>query len=295
MIYLNIGLLFGLLLPLSSLAQIVVVDDSGVTHHFNEPAKRVVSLIPHATELLFKVGAGSQIVGAVEYSDYPEAAKKIPRVGGYSGLNVEIILMLKPDLIVSWPGGNANSDLKQVKKLGIPMYASNPKTFKDIARNLKNLGTLTGHSQEGKKAGEALYKKSEKLRFANSKKPKIKVFYQVWDEPLMTLNGNSFISKSIELCGGINVFADLLTVSAQISLESVIAANPEAIITGGHDRKREQWLESWQKVKGIDAVEYGNVFQIPPDILQRPTSRLYEGTYLLCQALDKARWNMKFK
>lgn len=284
--------LLGLVFSKSVFGQIEVTDDLGVTHRFNAPVKRVISLMPHATEMLFEVGAGKQVVGAVEYSDFPESAKKIPRVGGYSGLNIEVILTLKPDLIISWPGGNPSSDLNQVKKLGIPMYASDPKTFKDIADNLDDLGKLTGHAIEGKAVADRLYNKAQALRLMYANNPKVRVFYQVWNKPLMTLNANSFISKSIELCGGQNVFADLLTVAAQISLESVIKANPDAIVTGGHTKQREEWLLQWQKVADLKAVKYGNVFQIPPDVLQRPTSRLYEGTRLLCQALDEARHNL---
>lgn len=281
------------MLPAYCLGQIVVIDDAGTTHRLNSPAKRIVSLVPHATELLFEVGAGKQIVGASEYSDYPEAANAIPRVGGYRSINMEVILMLKPDLIVSWSDDNTASDLDGIKKLGIPVYVSNPKTFKDIARNLEHLGKLTGHAQKGINAGRALYEKSQTLRFKYANKRKVRVFYQVWDKPLITLNANTFISKSIELCGGSNVFADLLTSSPQISVESVIAANPDAIVTGGHAKERKGWIKKWQAIKSIKAVEYNNLFQIPPDILQRPTSRLYQGTQLLCQALERARQNMR--
>lgn len=291
------GLKFALslicLLPAYGFGQVIVIDDAGTTHHLNSPAKRIVSLVPHATELLFEVGAGKQIVGASEYSDYPEAANAISRVGGYRSINKEVILMLKPDLIVSWSDDNTGSNLEAIKKLGIPVYVSNPKTFKDIARNLEHLGKLTGHTEKGIKAGKALYEKSQALRVKYGNKRKVRVFYQVWDKPLITINANTFISKSIELCGGENVFASLLTNSPQISVESVLAANPDVIVSGGHAKERKGWIKKWQAIKLIKAVEYENLFQIPPDILQRPTSRLYQGTKLLCQALERARQNMR--
>ncbi len=268
---------------------ITLVDDIGVTHTFSTPVKRIVSLTPHATELLFAVGAGAQIVGAVDYSDYPKAALKIPRVGGYSGINIEVLMMLKPDVIISWPGGNRRDDLAKIKKLNLPLFASNPKNFAGIASNLQRLGILTGHPQQGQRTAYTLLQKTQKLRQENQHKDKIRVFYQVWDKPLMTLNKQSFIAHAINLCGGVNVFADLPTISAQVSLESVIAAKPEVIITGGHTQQSQQWFKKWRNVKGIKAVTLNNLYQIAPDILSRPTPRLYEGTRQLCKALDSAR------
>ena len=106
-----------------------VVDDAGVMHHMTQPAQRIVTLMPHGSELLFEVGAGAQIVGTVQYSDYPPAALAIPQVGGYSGINIEAIMALAPDLIVYWPEGNNQREIERLRQLGFKLFASDPVTF----------------------------------------------------------------------------------------------------------------------------------------------------------------------
>ena len=145
-------------------SSITVIDDDGIEHIFDQPVTRIVSLMPHATELLFEVGAGAQVVGAVKYSDYPEAAKKIPRVGGYSALNIEAIVALKPDLLIAWPEGNRNRELDRLKALGLPILVSDPREFKDIANALTLYGKVTGNEVQAEKALAAFNKKLNYLR-----------------------------------------------------------------------------------------------------------------------------------
>lgn len=276
-------------------AAITLVDDAKTIHTFAAPVKRIISLAPHITELLFAVGAGAQIVGTLAHSDYPKAARKIPRIGDYYQVNMEKLVTLKPDIIIGWQANNARGNWQKIHRLKRPIFISNPKTFVDIARNLQQLGILTGHSQQGERAAHMLRHNVQNLRQRHQHKKKIRVFYQVWDTPLMTLNRNSFITHVIELCGGVNVFADLPTVSSQVSLESVIAAKPEVILISEQRTKAYTELKRWQEVKGMHAVQVGNVYPIDASALSRPTPRLYQGAHQLCQVLDKARQKLVHK
>lgn len=280
---------FWLALPLLTQAEIVVTDDAGVEHRLPQPAQRIIALMPHGTELLFEVGAGAQVVGAVEYSDYPPAANDIPRIGGYSGLNIEAIMALNPDLIVAWPEGNNERELQRLTKLGFRLFASDPLTFAGIADNLERLGVITGHAQQGHEQAENVRAKTAELKARYSKQPQLLVFYQVWHQPLLTQNGSTFISHAIELCGGHNIFADLPMTSPQVSIEAVLAADPQVIVASGMGASRPEWLDDWRQYAQLSAVQSGSLYHIHPDLFHRPTSRFLQGTELLCQDLQQAR------
>jgi iron complex transport system substrate-binding protein len=278
-----------LALPSASSPSIKVIDDDGITHTFEQPVTRIVSLMPHATELLFEVGAGDHVVGAVQYSDYPEAAKKIPRVGGYSALNIEAIVALEPDLLIAWPEGNRNRELERLKALGLPILVSDPREFKDIANALTVYGKITGKESQ---AAIALGKFNKKLTYLlnkYSKQEKISVFYQVWNAPLMTQNGNTFISRAIELCGGNNIFSALPMTNPQVSIESILVQDPQVIVASGMGQARPEWLDDWKQYTTLQAVKKNNLFHILPELFQRPTSRFLIGTEQLCRAMEKAR------
>lgn len=275
-------------------ASITVVDDDGIEHVFDQPVKRIVSLMPHATELLFEVGAGAQVVGAVKYSDYPEAAKNIPRVGGYSALNIEAIVALQPDLLIAWPEGNRNRELDRLKALGLPILVSDPREFNDIANALTLYGKVTGKDAQAKKAVTAFNKKLNYLRSTysieeNSSQEKISVFYQVWNSPLMTQNGNTFISRAIEVCGGENIFADLPMTNPQVSIESILVQDPQVIVASGMGEARPEWLDDWRQYTTLQAVQKNQLYHILPELFQRPTSRFLVGTQQLCEAMQEAR------
>lgn len=266
-----------------------LTDDAGNVHHFSQPAQRIVSLIPHSTELLFAVGGGNAIVGAVQYSDYPEAAKKIPRVGGYSALNIEAIVALKPDLIIAWPEGNPTRDLLRLQQLGYEIFVSDPNSYENIARNLENLATASGNQKEGQKAAADFRRQVAQLRAEYSAKESLTVFFQVWHQPLFTQNGDTFISRAIELCGGRNVYADLDIKAPQVSIESVLEMNPDVIVATGMGESRPDWLDAWGRYQHLAAVKTQSLYHIQPDLLHRPTPRFLLGTRQLCEAMEQTR------
>lgn len=282
--------LLGVFLSINVCASsISIIDDEGIEHTFDQPLQRIVSLMPHATELLFEVGAGDHVVGAVQYSDYPEAAKKIPRVGGYSALNIEAIVALKPDLLIAWPEGNRNRELDRLKALGLPILVSDPREFKDIANALFIYGKITDNNEKAAKAIATFNKKLTYLRNTYSEQEKVSVFYQVWNAPLMTQNGNTFISRAIEVCGGINIFSDLPMTNPQVSIESILIQDPQVIVASGMGQARPEWLDDWRQYKTLQAVEANQLYHIAPELFQRPTVRFLLGTEQLCEAMQKAR------
>jgi len=274
---------------LNAHAEIVVRDDSGETVRLAAPARRIVSLAPHVTETLYAAGAGAWLVGAVDYSDYPAAAKTLPRVGGYSKLDLESIAALKPDLVVGWASGNAPAHVARLRALGIPVYLSQPERIDDVAASLERYGELAGTQAVAHAAAAAFRDRLQALRTRYGARPKVRTFYQIWKQPLMTVGGTQVISDAIRLCGGENVFADLKPLAPQVTVEAVLAADPEAIIASGMGEARPEWLDDWRQWKTLTAVKRDNLFFIPPDLIQRHTPRLVEGAARLCTHLEMAR------
>lgn len=274
-------------------AAITVTDDNGATVTLAAPAQRVISLAPHVTELIYAAGGGSRLVGAVSYSDYPPEAKQIPRVGDNKALDLERIAALKPDLIVVWRHGNAQAELERLRELHIPMFFSEPHKLDDVALTLTKLGTLLGTSDTADAAASNYRHEIAKLRARYANRPPVSVFYQVWDQPLMTLNGTHMVSDVIALCGGRNVFARLQPLVPTVSTEAVLAANPEAIVTASAGATKPDTplpqLDRWRAWPSLKAVARNNLFAIDGDLIDRPTPRLAQGAAQLCEDLDVAR------
>lgn len=256
-----------------------------------EPAQRVVSLSPGATELLFSAGAGDRVVAVSAWSDYPAEAADLPQVGDSNRLDLEAIVSLAPDLVVAWVDGNSRSQLERLSDLGIHVFWLAPRTFDDIAAAVSDLALLTGLLDLGNERAEAFRAEMAALEAQYADARPVKVFYQIWEQPLMTVNREELISKAISLCGGVNVFGELPRLVPRISREAVLEANPEAIITAGSSDDR-QWLEAWREFPGLAAVAADNLFLEPPDLLARPTLRMADGARHLCQTLEQARANL---
>ncbi|MGM0594624.1 MAG: cobalamin-binding protein [Pseudomonadota bacterium] len=279
-------LLLTLSLPLS--AALSVEDDTGKVVRLDAPAMRIVSLAPHATEQLFAIGAGGQVVGAVDYSDYPEAAKAVPRVGGYSRLDIEAILALKPDLVVAWESGNDERHLEKLEALGLTLYRSEPRELQDIPAAMRRLGVLSGHTKQAEQQASAFLDTLERLAEMNRERPPQRVFYQIWNRPLMTINGEHLISDVIALCNGKNVFAELPTLTPKVSEEAVLMADPDIIIASGMGEARPEWVDEWRRWEQLSAVKNDRLEFIPPDLIQRATPRLLDGAERLCRMLSNA-------
>jgi iron complex transport system substrate-binding protein len=276
-----------------ALASVSAVDDAGNTVTLPAPARRVISLAPHATELIYAAGGGAKLVGAVAYSDYPEAARRVPRVGDNRALDLERIAALKPDLIVVWRHGNAEQQIDRLRDLHIPLFFSEPRRLDDIATSLTRLGVLFDTSPAAQPAADAFRRDIAQLRARYASRTPVSVFFEVWNQPLMTLNGEHMISDVIALCGGRNVFAALKPLVPTVSTEAVLAANPDAIVTSSQGATASDrplpTLESWRAWPTLSAVKHGNLFAIDGDLLTRPAPRIAQGAAQLCEDLDQAR------
>ena len=271
------------------LAEIAVKDDAGQVVRLAQPARRIVSLSPHITENLFAIGAGERVVGTVEFSNYPEAAKRIPLVGGYEKLDLEAVAALRPDLVLAWESGNIASHVTKLKGIGLPVAVTEARRIEDVPDDLERLGALSGAGVGARAVAAKFRERLAALRTRYGERPKVRVFYQVWNQPLMTVGGGQIISDAIRLCGGENVFAVLRPMAAAVAVEAVLAADPEAIVASGMGDARPEWLDEWRRWPSLTAVARDNLFFVHPDHLQRHTPRILDGIERLCQHLETAR------
>jgi len=283
-------MLLALLLALSpARAEVRVTDDYGREVRLAAPAQRVVSLAPHLTELMYAAGAGARLVGALEYSDYPPAAKRLPRVGSEASIDLEALVALRPDLVITWPNAGSARAVERIAAFGIPVFRSEPRELEDIARTMETLGRLAGTQAAAGAAAKAFRERAARIERAHAHRPRVRVFYQVWDRPLVTVNGEHVISKAIRLCGGENVLAALPALAPEIDRELVLRADPEVIVASGADGARPEWLDHWKAFPGLAAVRQSNLYTVRPELLQRHTPRLLEGAEELCRILEAVR------
>jgi iron complex transport system substrate-binding protein len=271
------------------MADVRVVDDNDDEVRLAAPAQRIISLAPNITEVLFHIGAGEQIVGADEYSNYPEAAKQILRVNNHAAANYELILSLKPDLVIAWQSGNGDKIISPLRKLGIPVFVVETREIERIPNLFRRFGQLSGNNELAQQRIEEFTQRLQLLGDAQKGKSVVRTFYQIWDQPLITLNGKHMVSDVIELCGGVNVFADAAPLVPYVNIESIVAADPQVIIAGGSQDEQSSWFSSWQKWDGISAVQHKQIYLIPADLMQRHSVRILDGAQMMCEYLDNAR------
>lgn len=266
-----------------------MVDDLEREVRLSAPARRIVSLAPHITENLFTAGAGRRVVGAVEYSDYPPAAAQIPRVGNYNRINLEAVLELEPDLVIAWRSGNPAGAAARLEKLGLAVFYSEPETFRQVIENIRKFSILAG--TEGVVSGklERFLADYDSLRERYGRRSPVRVFYQVWDNPLTTLNGRHLISRALKACGGINIFADLPLLAPRVNIEAVLERNPEVILFGARQAQQPGLKQAWQPWNMLDAVRLGDLHYVDPDNVNRQTVRLLAGMRSICALLDEVR------
>jgi iron complex transport system substrate-binding protein len=276
-------------LTLHAQAAITVVDDDGNKVTLARPAQRIVAMAPHVTELLFAAGGGAKIVGAVSYSDYPEAAKRIPQIGSNRQIDMERVIAMKPDLIVVWMHGSSERQVEELRTLGIPMFHSEPKKLDDIAASLQKMGKLMGTEAVAEPAAARLRQELATLTTRYANRPPVRMFYQVWDKPLYTLNGAHIVSDAIRVCNGVNIFAPLKVTAPIVSVEAVLQEDPEAIFSTGEGSQNDGGVNLWKPFTNMTAVKRANLFRLDGNLLNRAGPRMIAGTAALCEKLELAR------
>lgn len=282
-------------LAATSATSIELTDDGGYLVRLAKPASRIVSLSPHVTEMMYAAGAGDRLVGVIKYSDYPPEARKLPIVGDNRAVDYDRLLATNPDLVVAWFHGIAMKQMDKIRSLGIPVFFSDPKDIEQVALNVEKLGTMAGTQRTASAWAETFRQRRKAMAQKYSGRPPVRVFYEFWSRPLSTLNRDHVVTSLIGLCGGINVFAHTPSIAPAVSVEAVIAANPQAIIVGSTENRRKEWAEEWKQWGEIEAVRLGNVFSVDSNLHIRSGPRVLDGAQVICDALESARTRLPAK
>ena len=251
------------------------------------PAPRIVSLAPHLTEIAYAAGAGAALVGTVEYSDYPEAARSLPRVGDGWRVDLERVLALRPDVVLAWSSGTPRGTIERLQAMRLRVVEVPTYRLEDVPAALRRVGELAGTLATAEPAAARFEAEVRSLRRQHAGTRPVAVFVQIDDEPLFTVNGRHVISEVVELCGGRNVFADLPQIAPQIDVEAVLARNPEVILST--DDTIADPRAQWRRWPQLAAVRHGTIYSMPSDTVARASPRLVEGVRAVCRALDDAQ------
>ncbi len=279
-------LLFAGFLPAAAWA-VQAVDGRGVTVSLAQPAQRIITLTPHLTELAFAAGAGAHLAGVARFSNYPLAARQLPVVSDAAQFNVESLLALKPDLVLAWKNGTPDAVVARLESVGLAVFVAEASRLEDVARGIEAIATLAGTQTAGLRARDDYNAGLLALRARRNPGVPLRVFYEIWPRPLMTVSNAHVISEVIALCGGVNVFGGLRTLTPEISREALIAARPELALGGSSAETAAGFSERWAGLPSpLNAVP---AHYIPADLIQRATPRLLEGARLVCRHLDAER------
>lgn len=246
-------------------------------------ARRIVSLAPHITELVYAAGAGARLVATVEYSDYPAAARRVPRIGDAFRIDLERLLVLQPDLVLTWADGTPAAVLERLGAMGLRHEPVETERLDDVPRALRRIGVLAGTEPVAERSAVDYERRLAQLRRSHAGRASRSVFIEVDDRPLYTVNDRHVISEVVALCGGRNVFGTLGQLAPQVALEAVLAADPEVILS--LDDAVADPLAEWRRWPELRAVRGGAIYSLPADLLTRPTPRILDGVEIACTRL----------
>jgi iron complex transport system substrate-binding protein len=276
---------------------VTAVDDAGRSVVVDRPPARVVTLAPNLTELVFAAGGGASLVGVSALSDYPAEARAIARIGDAGRIDVERVLALKPDLVLVWQRGNVGREIEQLERAGVRLFQLEPQRLDDVARAIERLGVLLGHDGEARQRAGELRAALAQLRAVHASSPPVRVFYQVWQQPLMTVNRRQIIDDILGVCAGRNVFADLAPLVPTVSTEAVVAADPEVILTASEQTGAAAWKRDpdnaafalWRRQPRMVALRRGWLYTLDGDLISRQGPRIVDGAAAVCAVLDEVR------
>ena len=277
-----------LAVSMQSLAGISLPQADGSSLELNAPAERLLTLSPNLAELVFAAGAGENLVATVEYSEYPEAAANVPRIGDAFRIDVERVLALSPDLVIAWDSGNPRQAISQIVSLGIPVWSVEIREPGEIAEVIRAIGEASGRTQTAGMAAANFQRRLNKLSSQYTSRQALDYFYQVDETPLYTINGEHLISKGLSLCGGHNIFHDLPGLAFQVTHESVIVADPVVMFAPVEDNEPDP-LAIWLDWPGMQAVSGDALFTLPADKISQATPRLLDALEIACSLLDELR------
>lgn len=273
-------------------APLQVHDDRGQTLRLAVPATRIISIAPHLTEIAFAAGVGGRLIAVSAHSDYPPEAKRLPQIGDGARVDIERILTLKPDLVLAWKSGNQAGDIARLERFGIPVWVSEASRLTDISRLLRDVAVLGGHPESGAQAALVFERElralSERYGAKRPQSQSLRVFYEIWHRPLLTINGRHMISDAIALCGGTNVFASVPVLTPSVTLEAVVAARPDIVLGGGSANGESEFRARWVRVP-LPALRAVPARYVAPDSIQRQSPRILDGIRAICAHFDSLR------
>lgn len=278
----------GPLVPIGWAHSVSAKDGLGRVIRLARPANRIVTLAPNATEIVASAGAMGEIVGDSAYSNWPSSARRLPKVSNAFRIDLERIVQLHPNLIVAWASSLPIAAEQALERLGYPVFVLRPRSLKQIAREVLDVGNLAGTATRAKAFVTGYLSRLMRLSRRYSGLSTVSVFYEISGKPLYTIGGEQLISKIIRLCGGRNIFSPLSTLAPVVTRASVLASNPDVILTGSGPFAHQR-LRAWSKDPWLAAVRGNNLFVLPAALLGQPGPRVLQGAAMLCRDLQKAR------
>lgn len=269
-------------------AQGRVIDDRGVAVHIPASPPRIIALAPHLAEIAFAAGAGERLIAGVRYTDFPPAARRLPHVGDAVRLDLERVRALAPDLLLGWKSGNPPHTLRRLERAGFTLFVTEARRLQDVPRLLRAVGALAGTSAVAEQAADEMEAQLRRLAEQYAGRPRMRVFYQIWHRPLLTVNAQHIISDVIALCGGDNVFGEAALLTPSISDDALAAARPDIVLGGSSAMDAESFAGQWRAAK-LATLRALPVRYVPADLIQRPTPRIVEGARIVCRHLEDVR------
>lgn len=286
------GALALLTLPVLGAAA-VVIDDTGRRIMVPPPPLRIASLAPNVTAMLFAAGAGSEVVATTAYSTEPQAARRIPRIGDASAIDLERLLALRPGVVVSWPAGENPAQIARIERLGVPVYREQVATLAELPGSVRRLGRLAGTAAAADRAADELAARLAALSRRYGHARPVTVLLQVWSRPIYTIGGTHLLSDALRLCGARNVFGDLREAGPAVGAEAVVARDPDIIIAVAPPQEAQRWLAEWRRFPRLRAVAAGNLIPFEDERLTRLGPGVLDATQELCEVIDTARRRLR--
>lgn len=279
--------ILNVIITLKLLSQIEIYDDLGRKIELQNPPERIVSLAPSITETLFFLGLGDKVVGVTKYCNYPPEAQSKTIIGGVIDPNYEIILSLKPDIVMMTVEGNTKESFNKLSDLGLKIFVTNPRNFEGVFKTILDIGKICKVETRAKFLVDSLRAELEKIKKINSGKYKPKVFVLLSLNPLMTAGKNTFINEIIENAGGINIGKNSKQNYPIFNREEILKLNPDIIILTESKIGKDELLNLFPEWKHINAIKENKIFKIDPDILLRPSPRVVLATKIIAQLINK--------
>jgi iron complex transport system substrate-binding protein len=269
------------------------VDDRERTVVLAHPPNRIVTLAPNLAEIAFAAGAGDRVVGVSMFTDFPPAATRLPQVSASGRTDFEAIVRLKPDLALAWLSGNRTQDIERLERIGVPVFVTEARRLEDVPRLVRAVGRLAGNTTDAEAAAQGFERTVADLRTRYAARRTVRVFYEIWHEPLMTIGGAHIISDVLAACGARNVFDAERAFAFAVSAEQLYAIDPDAVIVSTFAGNEARAATSWQRFAPLGAVRAGRVYVIDSSLANRMGPRLAEGAATLCGLVDRARGRAK--